>query len=87
MTSKLRRIRSRLVTQEHGAVQWFAHDQPIELRGCKVWIINLQQAAVAQAFELRSKRRYCSFGSAIKESLRQFREAADFANLPGDAVA
>jgi hypothetical protein len=80
MTSEFRRLRDRLVTQQHGPIQWLSHNQPIELGGGDSRIIDRKQAAIGQALEQQCKRRHCALRSAIKESPRQFREAADLAN-------
>jgi hypothetical protein len=78
--SKLRRFRNRLVTQQHGPVQWLAHNLPIELGSGDGRIIDRKQAAISQALEQHCHRRNCAPGSAIEERLCQFWEAADLAD-------
>jgi hypothetical protein len=46
VSSKLRRFQNRIVTQQHGPIQWLTHNQPIELGSGDSWIIDRKEAAI-----------------------------------------
>src|SRR5580692_11253263 len=78
VSTKLGGLRDRVVSEQHGSIQRFSHDQPVEVQRRGFRIIDRYDAALPEALEQRRLGVERSPRTALVQGPRQIGEATDF---------
>lgn len=67
-------LRCSTVTEDHGSVEWFRHDQPVEVRRGARRVVCVQQIVFSEPLEHRGKFSGGAAGPEFGERPAEFRE-------------